>query len=99
MSRVWISEYRSAAADRSGTTLPCGQEPALARQCIDTDETTVSQPFASGTHFICVMAEADVHVAIGETPQAEARDMPLIAFGERYYGVQPGHRLCVMEAE
>lgn len=99
MSRLYITCYRSMAIDDFGRLVAAPMTPPLAEDYIEiTHESKISTPFPLYTSFICIKADADCHIDIGDEPTAD-QNYHLISAGERlFYGAQAGHQVSVIEA-
>lgn len=74
-----------------------GLMPGIAEQSVEIDMvSTPSEPFNERTKFVFLYAEAGCSVAFGPDPKAKAEHHGFPAGGERWYTVQPGHRLAVV---
>ncbi len=99
MATLYISEYGKLTADVSGTRVQAVQEPAITDQVVDISAASLaSQPFSSLTHIIRVHTDGACHIIIGTgTPTATTSRKRMAAGQTEYFGVQPGHRIAVIQ--
>jgi len=97
--KLYITLYRDMARDSNNQLIGAPMTPPIDEQEIDICHESVSgHPFPKYTHFICVKAEADCCIAIGEDAVADPH-YHFIEAGERlFYGVREGHQIAVIDS-
>lgn len=97
MSYITISEFRSLARDNNNQLIAAPLAPSIAEQRIDLGfKAETSEPFKGS--FIMIHASVPVALAFGPDPMADPK-LHIMSPGDRYYGVNPGHRLSVIMAD
>jgi hypothetical protein len=97
MAVLHVSVYAYAA--RSGSSsLPIPQVPGLAEMQVPIDlKSTQSEPFPENSAFIMIVPESNCCVAFGKDPEAKDGVHPVNAGERMWYGINPGHRIAVIE--
>lgn len=99
MATLYISEYSRQGRDSAGFLIQgAAQEPANVDQVVTIGASSAqSNAFNAGTTFIRVHTDAICSVTIGANPTAAATNKRLAAGSTEYFGVQPGHKLAVIQ--
>lgn len=96
--RLHITGYRHMARDDFNQVVAAPMVPPAEEQYVEiTTKSTTSEVWSKFTKFIFVKADADCSLAFGEQPVADPDFHRLDAGETRWYGVQEGHRLAVVE--
>lgn len=100
MAKLWITEYAGIGVAEKPARQeqpPVALEPAVADQAVTFSTAAQSAVFQGATKVVRLVADADCHVLFGEDPAANATHQKLIAGGEYWRAVKPGHRLSVYD--
>ena len=102
MAALYVSEYRAVAAlglGGGGNQAQAPVEPANVDQPTVpiSASSTQSQAFALGTNFIRVHCDAICSIQIGVNPTAVTSVKRMIAGQTEFFGVQPGHKIAVIQ--
>lgn len=99
MATLYIKEY--AEIVRPGLShddAPIGQEPCITEQTVAIGVGSAqSAAFDAKTKFIRVHTDAVCSIAIGKSPTAAATNARHAANSTEFMGVQPGHKLAVIQ--
>lgn len=72
MANLYITEYSSPNDFNKDGSLELAQEPATAEQKVSYTTATQSAAFNSATSVVRLIADADVWIAFGSNPTADA---------------------------
>lgn len=98
MAFIYVHEYARQPLDRAGQLVPAGEEPALASYQVAIGVGSAqSAAFNAKTKFISVHADAICSVKFGANPTAVATEGRMAANETRYFGVQPGDKIAVIQ--
>ena len=99
MGTVYIQEYEQMGRDPSGSLVPVGKEPAIAKQTITTDAVSSAQSaqLQPSTAFVRIVASADCHLEFGIDPTATTASMAIEGSQAEYFGVRKGLKIAAIE--
>lgn len=100
MSKVYVSCYRFLARDNNNMILMAPMAPSLLEDSVEiTHDSLQSKVFPKYTSFIMIKADAPCSITVGKDPYADPRYHFLEGGEVRYYGVEPGFQIAVINSE
>jgi hypothetical protein len=98
VSVLFVTEFAKQVRDEGGYLAPILETPALAEQAVTIGaESAASSAFNAKTRIVRLCADAVCSVAFGASPTASATTARLAKDVPEYFGVQPGHKVAVIQ--
>lgn len=98
MATLLITEMSAIIKDDNSRPVPVAVLPPIAEQSVTFTTSTQSSTLNGATRFVRLIADADVHIAVGTNPTATASSMRLEADVAEYFGInQDGYKIAAYD--